>query len=78
MAVIEGGTTPPPPIHTPTRVFWGAQDPILKPAWADRLPEFFTQLELSFAPDAGHFVHYETPERAADEIGRFFDRIATD
>jgi epoxide hydrolase 4 len=75
MAVIEGSTTPPPPIHTPTRVFWGEHDPILKPAWTDRLREFFTDLELSFAPDAGHFVHYETPERAADEIGRFFDRI---
>jgi epoxide hydrolase 4 len=41
------------------------------------LPEFFTDLELSFATDAGHFVHYETPERAADEIDQFFDRIAT-
>ncbi len=75
MAVIEGSTTLPAPIPTPTRVFWGAHDPILKPAWADRLPEFFTNLELSLAPDAGHFVHYETPERAANEIGKFFERI---
>ena len=74
MGVIEGTAKPPPPIDTPTRVFWGEHDPILKQSWTDRLSEFFSDLELSVAPDAGHFVHYETPERAALEIRRFFER----
>ena len=76
MAIIEGVAPLPPPIGIPTRIFWGEHDPILKRSWADRLPEFFTDLELSFAPEAGHFVHYETPDRASEEIRRFFYRVA--
>ncbi len=76
MAIIEGIAPLPPPIGIPTRIFWGEHDPILKRSWTDRLPEFFTDLELSFAPEAGHFVHYETPDRASEEIRRFFHRVA--
>jgi pimeloyl-ACP methyl ester carboxylesterase len=75
MAVIEGVAPTPPPIDIPTRVFWGEHDPILKRSWTDRLPEFFTDLEFSFAPEAGHFVHYETPDRASEETRRFFLRV---
>ena len=75
MAVIAGTLPPPPPISIPTRVFWGEHDPLFKKSWTDRLPEFFSNLDFSFAPDAGHFVHYETPDRAAEEIRRFFTRI---
>ena len=76
MAVIRGTAPLPPPISLPTRVFWGRHDPVLKVDWADRLPEFFSDLEFSVAEDAGHFVHYETPDIAAAEIRRFFGRIA--
>ena len=76
MAVIEGRAPPVAPITLPTRVFWGEHDPLFKPSWTDRLPEFFSDLEFSFAPDAGHFVHYETPDRASEEIRRFFQRLA--
>ena len=78
MAVIEGVAPPPPPITNPTRIFWGEHDPVFKLSWTDRLPEFFTDLEFSFAPDAGHFVHYETPERACEEILRFFRGAASE
>lgn len=78
MAIIEGTATVPPAIGVPTRVFWGEHDPLFRQSWTDRLGEFFTNLEFSFAPDAGHFVHYETPDQASDEIARFFVRIATD
>jgi pimeloyl-ACP methyl ester carboxylesterase len=74
MAVISGTVSPPPPIDHPTRVFWGEHDPLFKQSWTDRLPDFFTDLEFSLAPNAGHFVHYETPERACQEIVRFFHR----
>lgn len=77
MAVIEGVAPQWSPIDRPTRVFWGEHDPLFKRSWTDRLPEFFTRLEFSFAPGAGHFVHYETPDRAAEEIRRFFGRIFT-
>lgn len=73
MAMIEGRSEPGPPIGVPTRVFWGAHDPVLKAVWADRLGEFFSgDLQVDIAPDAGHFVHCETPERAGEEIARFF------
>lgn len=72
LAVIEGRSPIPSPIQTPTRIFWGEHDPLFKQSWTDRLPEFFANLEFSLAPDAGHFVHYETPDQAAREIRRFF------
>jgi pimeloyl-ACP methyl ester carboxylesterase len=75
MAVIEGTAPHPGPIHVPTRIFWGEHDPLFKQSWTDRLSEFFTDLDFNFAPEAGHFVHYETPGRAAEEIRRFFWRV---
>jgi len=75
MAVIEGTAPAHAPIRTPTRVFWGEHDPLYKRAWTDRLPDFFSDLQLDFAPNAGHFVHYETPDTASAEIRRFFGSI---
>jgi pimeloyl-ACP methyl ester carboxylesterase len=76
MAVIEGRAAPLLPLLQPTRVLWGAHDPVLKTAWTDRLHEHFTDLRLDVLPDAGHFVHLEQPDRAALEIGRFFEGLA--
>lgn len=78
LAVIEGRAGLPAPIATPTRVLWGAHDPVLPPAWADRLGEFFSTLEFGLAPDAGHFVHWETPDVAAQAVRGFFGRPAQD
>jgi pimeloyl-ACP methyl ester carboxylesterase len=75
VAVMRGETPPVPPIEAPTRVHWGGRDPIIKAEWMDRLPEFFTNLEASVAPDAGHFVKMEQPELAAEEIRKFFERV---
>jgi pimeloyl-ACP methyl ester carboxylesterase len=63
------------PIALPTRVFWGESDPVLKSAWTDRLGEFFTNLEVTTVPEAGHFVHYEKPELACRAIREFFRRL---
>jgi len=76
MAIIKGTAPLPPPITLPTRVYWGRHDPVLKVEWMDRLPEFFIDLEAGIAEDAGHFVHYETPDQAAVEVAKFFGRIA--
>lgn len=75
LATMRGELPAMPPIATPTRVLWGGRDPILKAEWMDRLPEFFSNLEASVAPDSGHFVQMEQPELAAREIRAFFDRI---
>ena len=52
----------------------GRHDPILKADRADVLDQYFAEVEVSFADDAGHFVHYECPDLAAREIDRFFSR----
>jgi pimeloyl-ACP methyl ester carboxylesterase len=70
--MMEGTLPAAPPIGIPTRVLWGRHDPILRAEWMDRLPEAFTDLRTSVAEDAGHFVHWERPALAADEIRAFF------
>ena len=76
LATMAGTAPKPPVIAAPTRVLWGRHDPVLKAEWADRLPDYFASLvEVGFAEDAGHFVHYETPDLAAAEIDRFFRQL---
>ncbi len=65
-----------PPITLPTCVRWTERDTALDIAWADRLPEFFSDLDFAPFANAGHFPHHEQPERAAAEIAGFFDRLA--
>jgi pimeloyl-ACP methyl ester carboxylesterase len=76
LAVMAGTAQRPPKITVQTRVFWGRHDPILKADWADVLDQYFAEVEVSFADDAGHFVHYECPDLAAGEIDRFFSGLA--
>ncbi len=40
--------------------------------YADRLGEYFADLDFAPAPDAGHFVHWERPDYAIREIKGFF------
>ncbi len=63
------------PISVPARVLWGASDPVLKSEWTDRLDQFFSDVEITIAPEAGHFVHYEQPALACREIEAFFRRV---
>ena len=74
MAAVEGRATPVP-IGQPTRVLWGACDPVLPAAWTDRLAEYFTDLQVEVLPEAGHFVHLECPDHAASDIAAFLDRV---
>lgn len=67
---------PPPPIPAPTRVLWGASDPVMPAAWADRIPEFFPNATADIVEAAGHFVHFEQPARANAEIRTFFEGLA--
>ncbi len=61
-----------PLIEVPTRIRWGASDPILKIEWADRLGEYFADYDFAPVERAGHFVAYERPDHAVAEITDFF------
>jgi pimeloyl-ACP methyl ester carboxylesterase len=72
LAVIEGHAPHVSPIALPTRVLWGAHDPVLKVEWGDRLGEYFSDLQFDVQADAGHFVHLERPAHAAAALRQFF------
>ncbi len=76
LAVMAGTAPKPPKIAVPARVHWGRHDPILRSEWADVLPAYFEDVELSFCEGAGHFVHMEQPDEAAAVIDAFFSRLA--
>jgi pimeloyl-ACP methyl ester carboxylesterase len=72
MATIRGDLPPEPPVTVPTRVRWGALDPVLKVEWLDRLGDSFTDLDAAPFQGVGHFPHREAPDRAAAEIADWF------
>ena len=74
IAALEERLPKQPPITVPSRFLWGRRDPLVKPEWSDKLGEYFADYSIDFV-DAGHFVHYETPDRASEEIRRFFRRV---
>ncbi|MCJ2065801.1 alpha/beta hydrolase, partial [Methylobacterium sp. J-088] len=54
----------------------GAEDdPVLPQSLTDRLGRTFSDLDLAPCPGVGHFPKREEPERAAEEIAAFFERI---
>lgn len=72
LELIRHGPPKLPLIEVPTRVRWGASDPILKVGWADRLGDYFADCDFAPVEKAGHFVAYERPDHAVAEIGDFF------
>ena len=76
IAMMKGELPPQPPISLPTRVLWGAEERVLPAAWADRLGEYFTDLEFSTLSGAGHFPHMEAPDAASAAIRAFYDRLS--
>ncbi len=72
MELIRHGAPRLPKIEVPARVRWGARDPVLKVEWADRLGDYFAEVDVEPVPGAGHFVHYEQPDLANREIAAFF------
>ena len=72
IAIMKGEAPVRPPITVRTCVRWGAEDPVCRIEWADRLGEFFTDLDAAPFAGVGHFPHHEDPDRAAQEIAAFF------
>ncbi|MBU2533370.1 MAG: alpha/beta hydrolase [Alphaproteobacteria bacterium] len=72
LAIARGEAQPIPPIDVPTYVLWGRHDPVLKAEWSDNISANFTDATVEIAEHAGHFVHYEAPELAAERIAALF------
>lgn len=75
IAMMQGAAPTLPPIAVPACVRWAEHDPLFPYAWTDRLGETFSDLDLALFPGVGHFPHREDPDRATEEIGRFFGRL---
>jgi pimeloyl-ACP methyl ester carboxylesterase len=75
LELMRHGAPELPLIEVPTRVRWGASDPILKVEWADRLGDYFADVDFAPVEDAGHFVAWERPDFAVHEITEFFGGI---
>ncbi len=73
LAETRGEQTELPKITIPTRVRWG-NSAVLPAAWGDTLGETFADLDFAPLHGVGHFPHREDPDRAAAEIGAFFER----
>ena len=58
-------------ILAPTLVLWGDRDPALDPHLLDDLPERVAVVAVHHLEDAGHFVHWDDPERVLSELVRF-------
>ena len=70
LALLRDGppTGPVRKIKGPTRMLWGEGDPMMKVEWADRLADYFEDLNFDTVAEAGHFIHYERPDLANREI----------
>jgi pimeloyl-ACP methyl ester carboxylesterase len=75
IAIMRGESPVLPPITLPACVRWTTGDAIFPLAFSEGLDQTFADLDFAPFPDAGHFPHRETPDRAAAEIARFFDRV---
>ncbi|HVY27049.1 MAG TPA: alpha/beta hydrolase [Polyangiaceae bacterium] len=58
-------------IEAPTLILWGDADPALDPKLLDDLSERTTQLAVHHVAGAGHFVHWDDPDRVLTELLTF-------
>lgn len=75
LELMRDGAPDLPKIDVPTRVRWGEGDAVLNVAWADRLGDYFSDLDFAPFPRAGHFAMYEQADAANREIIEFFTRV---
>lgn len=73
--MVRDGPPDLPKIHHPTRVFWGQFDPLFRLEWMDTLADTFSDLAADVCPEAGHFVHYEQPGLANEDMSIFFKSV---
>jgi pimeloyl-ACP methyl ester carboxylesterase len=61
----------PQKISAPTLILWGERDPALDASLLEDLPSRVEHLRVSRFEGAGHFVHWDEPERVAAELSAF-------
>jgi epoxide hydrolase 4 len=61
----------PGTISAPTLILWGDADPALDPRLLDDLPSRVEKLTVRHIEGAGHFVHWDDPERVVSELLAF-------
>lgn len=61
----------PRKIEVPTLILWGDRDPALDRRLLDDLPERIAQVAVQHVEGAGHFLHWDAPERVVRELDAF-------
>jgi len=61
-----------PQVHTPTRILWGKHDMFLLSEMAQDSLRYCDSAELTYFPEATHWVHHEEPERVNQLLLEFF------
>lgn len=61
----------PKPIQAPTLLLWGDADPALDPRLARDLDPYLSDVRVHHVEGAGHFVHWDEPQRVVDEVTSF-------
>ena len=61
-------------MHVPTRILWGKRDPFLLAKMAEESVRYCDAAELTYFPDATHWIHHEEPERVNEALIAFFKR----
>ncbi len=62
-------------LDLPAHVLWGRKDPIAVPAIAEKLAGEIPGAELTWLDDLGHYPMLEDPDRWADAVIGFLDRV---
>jgi pimeloyl-ACP methyl ester carboxylesterase len=58
-------------IEAPTLILWGEADPSLDARLLENLPKYVAEVAVQRIAGAGHFVHWEEPERILREVVTF-------
>ncbi len=63
---------PDPQVRVPTRILWGKQDAFLLPEEAQESLQYCADGELTYFPDATHWIQHEEAERVNEMLIEFF------
>jgi pimeloyl-ACP methyl ester carboxylesterase len=62
------------PLDLPALIIWGAHDPYISVAFAERQREVFPQAEVKILPDSGHWPFADDPDSVAQAVLPFLRR----
>ncbi len=65
-------TIPDPRVKVPTRILWGRRDAFLLPELAEESVRYCDSAELTYFPQASHWIQQEEPEKVNQALIAFF------